>query len=201
MKVRNRLKNIALLFLGFCCLSLSKPVNKTVKDFSLQNVDGKIVSTKDYKDAKGFVVVFTCIHCPFAKLYHERLNQINAKYSKLHIPLLLINSSDTIMFANESLPNMAKVAKEKKYSFPYLFDPSQTVAKDFKAEKTPHAFVIWKENNQWTVKYNGAIDDNGAHPELVKTNYVTNAIDELLAGKSVSVAEGFSIGCAIHYRK
>lgn len=190
-----------VMLVGLGSLSLTTPETNTVKDFSLQNVDGKTISTKDYKEAKGFVVVFTCLHCPFAKLYNERLNQLNAKYSKLHVPLLLINSSDTIMFANESLPNMAKLAKEKKYSFPYLFDPSQQVAKDFKAEKTPHAFVVWKEHNQWAIKYNGAIDDNGAHPDLVKIPYVANAVDELLSGKPVSVKEGHSIGCAIHYRK
>lgn len=198
-RVFARMATVLLLFL--LCVNMAETEKRIVKDFSLQNVDGKVISTKDYKDAKGFVVIFTCIHCPFAKLYHERLNQLNAKYSKLHIPLLLINSSDTIMFANECLPNMAKVAKEKKYSFPYLFDPSQIVAKDFKAEKTPHAFVIWKENNQWVIKYNGAIDDNGAQPELVKTPYITNALDELLAGKPVSIKEGYSIGCAIHFRK
>lgn len=189
-----------VLSLFLLSTSAAETEKRIVKDFSLQNVDGKIISTKDYKEAKGFVVIFTCIHCPFAKLYTERLIQLNAKYSKLHIPLLLINSSDTIMFANESLRNMTKVAKEKKYNFPYLFDPSQQVAKNFKAEKTPHAFVIWKENNQWTIKYNGAIDDNGAHPELVKMPYVEKAVDELLAGKSVSVTEGISIGCTIHYR-
>ena len=190
-----------VLLIGLGSLNMTLPETKTIKDFSLQNVDGKIVSTTDFKESKGFVVVFTCIHCPFAKLYHDRLNQLNAKYSKLHVPLLLINSSDTIMFANENLPNMAKVAKEKKYSFPYLFDPSQQVAKYFKAEKTPHAFVIWKERNEWVIKYSGAIDDNGAHPDLVKTPYVANAVDELLAGKRVRVKDGYSIGCAIHYRK
>lgn len=193
-------RTMMILLIGFGSLNMTTSATKTVKDFSLQNVNGKIVSTKDYKDARGFVVVFTCIHCPFAKLYHERLNQLNAKYSKLQVPLLLINSSDTLMFANESLPNMAKVAKEKKYSFPYLFDPSQQVAKDFKAEKTPHAFVVWKEQNKWVVKYSGAIDDNGAHPELVKLPYVSNAVDELLAGKPVTVKDGYSIGCVIHYR-
>lgn len=193
-------RTMMILFIGFGSLNMTTSATKTVKDFSLQNVNGKIVSTKDYKDARGFVVVFTCIHCPFAKLYYDRLNQLNAKYSKLHVPLLLINSSDTIMFANENMPNMAKVAKEKKYNFPYLFDPSQQVAKDFKAEKTPHAFVVWKEQNKWVVKYSGAIDDNGAHPDLVKQSYVANAIDELLAGKPVTVKDGYSIGCVIHYR-
>ena len=174
---------------------------KTVSNFELISVSGQKISTASYGDAKGFVVIFTCLHCPFAKLYDERLNQLNARYSKLHIPLLLINSSDTIMFPNESLANMAKIAKAKKYAFPYLFDPSQKVARDFNAEKTPHAFVIWKEKNQWVIKYSGAIDDNGAHPAEVKTKYVENALDDLLQNKPVAVATGLSIGCAIHYRK
>ena len=174
---------------------------KTVSNFELTSVSGQKVSTASYAEAKGFVVIFTCLHCPFAKLYDERLNQLHAKYNKLHIPLLLINSSDTIMFPNESLENMAKLAKAKKYAFPYLFDPSQKVARDFNAEKTPHAFVIWKEHNQWVIKYSGAIDDNGAQPAEVKTKYVENALDDLLHNKPVAVASGKSIGCAIHYRK
>ena len=200
---------LSSVIITFFCLTAfsgnkSQPIlhsGNVVSDFTLQNVNGKMVSTKDYKDAKGFVVIFSCIHCPFGKLYHERLLRLNAKYSKLHVPLLLVNSTDTAMFAEESMKNMATLSKEKKYEFPFLFDPSQKVAKDFKAEKTPHAFVIWKENSKWVIKYSGAIDDNGAHPEWVKKPYVTNALDELLAGKKVSVEEGQSIGCAIHYRK
>ncbi len=205
------MEKISLLFRFIILFSVyafsgnnSQPVSHTgnvVSDFTLQNVNGNMVSTKDYKDAKGFVVIFSCIHCPFGKLYHERLIRLNATYSKLHVPLLLVNSTDTAMFAEESMKNMVALVKEKKYDFPFLFDPSQKVAKDFKAEKTPHAFVIWKENNKWVIKYSGAIDDNGAHPEWVKKPYVINALDELLAGKKVSVEEGQSIGCAIHYRK
>jgi peroxiredoxin len=197
----NRLYIIASILLvattGF------KPIEvaRTVKDFELVNVDGKTISTHSYPRAKGFVVVFTCLHCPFAKLYDERLKQLNAKYSALNIPLLLVNASDTLMFPDENLANMAKIARAKKYSFPYLFDASQKVAKDFNAEKTPHAFVIWKEQNKWVVKYSGAIDDNGAHPEDVKTPYVANALNDLLSGKPVALVTGHSIGCAIHYRK
>lgn len=200
-KMNHILRMISCLFFCACLLSMKQADDKVVKDFTLQNVDGKMVSTKDFKDAKGMIIIFGCVHCPFAKLYHERLNQLQVKYSKSHIQLLLVNSSDTLMFADESLKNMTAVAREKKYIFPYLFDPSQQVAKDFKAEKTPHAFVIWKGNNKWIIKYNGAIDDNGAHPDLVKTKYVSNALDELLAGKKVSITEGQSIGCAIHYRR
>jgi hypothetical protein len=61
-----------------------------------------------------------------------------------------------------------------------LYDSAQSVARNYKAERTPQAFVIWKENNNWVVKYNGGIDDNGADPKLVTENYVANAVDELL---------------------
>jgi hypothetical protein len=76
----------------------------------------------------------------------------------------------------------------------------QTVGKDFKAEHTPHAFVIWKENNQWIIKYSGAIDDNGEHPEKANP-YIANAVDDLLHGKPVKMPETQSFGCAIFYRK
>ena len=62
-----------------------------------------------------------------------------------------------------------------------MYDNAQSVARNYKAERTPQAFVIWKENNIWVVKYNGAIDDNGTHPKLVTENYVANAVDELLS--------------------
>ena len=75
------------------------------------------------------------------------------------------------------------------------------VAKNFVAQKTPHAYVIWKENNKWVVKYNGAIDDNGAEPEKVQINYVAKAVEALLNDKKISIVETKSIGCQIRFRK
>ena len=89
----------------------------------------------------------------------------------------------------------------EKFKFPYLYDASQQVAKNFNADKTPYAFVIWKENNQWIIKYNGAIDDNGAEPQKVQNHYINNAIEELLHGKVVSLADTKSIGCKIYFRE
>jgi len=77
---------------------------------------------------------------------------------------------------------IAKSAAED-FNFPYLYDNQQVVAKNFGAQKTPHAYVIWKENNKWVVKYNGAIDDNGAEPEKVQINYVAKAVEALLNDK------------------
>jgi peroxiredoxin len=190
-----------LLFILCLGISMHPADNMVVNDFALPAANGQTVATSQYKNAKGFIVVFTCLHCPFAKLYHQRLIALQKTFGPQNVPLLLINSSDTIMFANENLRNMAQLAKDKQYNFPFLFDPSQQVAKNFKAEKTPHAFVIWKVRNQWVIKYQGAIDDNGAQPALVKASYVANAVNQLLKGQPVATAEGFSIGCAIHYRR
>jgi glutathione peroxidase-family protein len=176
-------------------------VANTISDFTLQNVDGKNISLKDYPDAKGFIIVFTCNSCPFAKLYTGRMNDLYEKYKSQDIPLLAINSLDTTLFANESFAAMKEHAKSAGFNFPYLHDPMQVILKDFKADRTPEAFIIWKENNRWKIEYSGAIDDNGAEPDKVTQHYVTNAIDELIAGKQVTTAETHSVGCSIFYRK
>jgi peroxiredoxin len=190
-----------LMFIPFLFTSGFAPIDTgCINDFRLKNVDGRYVSLKDYPDAKGFIIVFTCNHCPFAKLYPPRLNDINARYKKLGVPLIAISSTDTIIYDADSYPKMVSKAQAGKYNFPYLYDNMQTVARNFNAQKTPHAYVLWKEGGKWIVKYNGGIDDNGAKPELVKNHYVTDAVDALLAGNDVAIKETKSIGCKISFR-
>ncbi len=194
---------IALVLLSVVAFKPSKPttlVGNVVHDFALKNVDSKMVSLHDFADAKGFIVVFTCNHCPFAKLYSKRFNDLNSKYIAKGVPFLAINSMDTLVYEEESFELMKNKAQHDNFNFPYLYDCMQTVGKDFKAEHTPHAFVIWKENNQWVIKYSGAIDDNGEHPEKANP-YIANAVDDLLHGKPVKMPETQSFGCAIFYRK
>ena len=172
-----------------------------VHDFSVKNVDGLLVSLKDYKDAKGFIVVFTSNHCPFAKRYPGRMNELNSKYKRLGVPVIAVSSTDTIMFAADTYAKMAEKARAEKFNFPYLYDAAQSVARDFGAQRTPHAFVIWKEHASWVVKYDGAIDDNGADPTKVTRHYVADAVDALLKGEPVAVQETRSVGCGIQLRK
>ena len=186
------------LFIVIIALVISIPT-KAQFDFSLKNVDGKTVSLSD--NPKGYIIVFTCNHCPFAKLYPKRLNQLNKKYFSLGVPLIAISSTDTIMYAEDCYDKMIAKAKSGKYNFPYLYDSAQSVAKNYNAERTPQAFVIWKENDKWVVKYKGAIDDNGAEPKLVNENYVANAVDELLKGNQVKQPITGSVGCKINFRK
>ena len=195
----------ALLHLFFCVTLFLSCTNassqKTVNDFSLLNTNGKMVSLADYPDAKGFVIIFTCNHCPFAKLYPERINALYDKFLPLGIPVIAISSTDTIVYEEDSYPNMVKKATEEHFKFPYLYDNTQAVAKNFKADQTPHAFIIWKENKNWVVKYNGAIDDNGAEPKLIQHKYIEEAVDALLKNKDFAIKETRSIGCKIHFRK
>lgn len=187
---------IPIIF-GFL-LNMGDP-SKTIQDFSLKNVDNKTISTKAFPDAKGFIVVFICNECPFAKLYSKRLNELSTKYKALDVPLLAINSMDTLVYEDESFKDMQLKAKNDKFKFPYLHDVDQLVAKNFNAEHTPSAFILWKEQNRWVIKYKGAIDDNGQKPSIA-TPYVANNVDALLKNLPVILNETLSFGCRIFYR-
>ena len=195
-----------VLILLFSALVLSSFVvfekEKSINDFRLKNaLNSKFVSLSDYKNAKGFVVVFICNKCPMAKFYTKRLNEIDLKYKKLGIPILAINAMDTLAYAEESFTLMQKKSKKEQFNFPYLQDKSQTIAKEFNATHTPQAFVIWKNKlGKHTIKYQGAIDDNAGEPEKVTQHFLTNAIDELLLKKEVSTPKSESFGCRIFFR-
>ncbi len=134
-------------------------------------------------------------------MYPQRLNALNKKYSESGVPLIAISSTDTVVYDEDTFSNMVIKSRDEKFNYPYLFDEMQTVAKNFGAQKTPHAFVVWIENGKLVVKYNGAIDDNGAEPEKVTSHYVAEAVDSLLLRKQVKTNSTFSIGCQIHFRK
>lgn len=169
-------------------------------DFKLKNVDGKMVSLADYKKAKGFVVIFTCNHCPYAVAYEDRIIAIDKKYKELGYPVIAINPNDAVSYPADSFENMVQRAQEKGFTFPYLLDETQQIAKTYGALKTPHVYVLQKEGKNLVVKYIGAIDDNSQDETAVKTTYLANALDELLAGKPVTTAETKAIGCSIKWK-
>lgn len=179
----------------------SAVVGSPVAEFRLRDVTNKSVSLADFKGAKGFIVVFTCNHCPFAKLYTARLNTLNIRYKALGVPLLAINSMDTVVYAEESFRHMQRRAQVEQFNFPYLHDARQAVGRNFRAAHTPQTYVIWREAQAWQIKYSGAIDDNGAEPGRVKNAYVVRAVEALLAGQPVAKPQTDSFGCAIFFRK
>ena len=108
-------------------------IGDTVADFNLKNVDGKMVSLKDFKNAKGVILIFDCNTCPVSKAYSERIVALNNKYSGKGFPVVAINPNDPEMSPGDSYEDMVAVAKRKGYNFPYLVDETQAVAKAFGA--------------------------------------------------------------------
>lgn len=166
-------------------------------DFSLKNVDEQFVSLSNYPDAKGFIVIFTCNHCPYAVAYEDRIIAINAKYAPLGYPVIAINPNDPEVQPDDSFDKMIVRANEKGFTFPYLFDEGQKVYPLFGATRTPHVFVLNKEDGKNIVRYIGAIDNNYENPNDVTEKYLETALDELLAGKPVTQPTTVAIGCTV----
>lgn len=175
-------------------------VGDTITDFSLKNIDQKNVSLSNYPAAKGFIVVFTCNHCPFARAYEDRIEELNKKYMPQNFPVIAINPSDAAIYEDDSFTKMQERASEKKYTFPYLHDENQAVAKAFGATRTPHVYILNKENNTLKVAYIGTIDDNSQDVTGVTKRYVEDAVNSLLAGKSIAINNTKAVGCAIKWK-
>ncbi len=173
-----------------------KPGDKA-SDFKLKNIDGKLLSLSDHHSAKGFVVVFTCNHCPYAQAYQDRLIALDNQYRSKGIPVIAINPNDPAVSPGDSFEEMQKRAREMQYPFPYLFDETQEVYKMYGAERTPHIFLLKKEGSDLIVKYVGAIDDNYKDPSQVTQKYLENAIEAVLSDKSPEPEFTKAIGCSI----
>lgn len=172
-------------------------IGDIAEDFSLENVDGKMVSLSDYKDAKGFIVTFTCNTCPYAVMYEDRIIALDKKYASKGYPVIAIMPNNTSIKPGDSMDAMKERAKSKGFTFPYLIDAKQEVFPKFGATKTPHIFVLDKTESGLVVQYIGAIDDNYKDASAVNTKYVENAVDALIEGNEVPQKETKAIGCTI----
>lgn len=188
---------ISAFTIGKTTLSEGYKIGDVAEDFSLKNVDGKMVSLSDYKNAKGFIVTFTCNTCPFAVAYEDRIIALDKKYASKGYPVIAIMPNNIVVKPDDNLEAMKQRAKEKGFTFPYLIDKEQKVYPKFGATKTPHMFVLQKTKKGNVVKYIGAIDDNYKDASSVKTKYVEKAVDALIQGQEVEQKETKAIGCSI----
>lgn len=141
-------------------------------DFKLMNIDGKKVSLSDYKDAKGFIITFTCNTCPYAVLYEDRIEALNKKYASKGYPVISIMPNNTDIMPGDNMEAMKTRAKEKGFTFPYLMDEGQKIYPQYGATKTPHIYVLQKTNKGNVVKYIGAVDNNYKDASAVTERYV-----------------------------
>lgn len=166
-------------------------------DFKLKDVNGKMVSLSHYKDAKGFIVIFTCNTCPFAVASEQRIVDLDKEFKPKGYPVIAINPNNPKVQPDDTYELMQQKAKEAGFTFPYLYDESQSVYAKYGATKTPHVYLLQKQNGKNIVKYIGAIDDNVRNAAEVKERFLANAVNELLEGKEISVKETKAIGCSV----
>nr|WP_240339598.1 thioredoxin family protein [Flavobacterium arcticum] len=172
-------------------------IGDVATDFSLKNIDGNNVALKDMTDAKGYIVIFTCNHCPYAVAYEDRIIALDKKYKEKGYPVVAINPNNPEKAKDDSFEKMQERAKDKGFTFPYLLDDGQKIYPQYGATKTPHVYILQKTDNGNVVKYIGTIDDNYEDESAVTVKYVENAVDALLEGKDVPVKETKAIGCSI----
>lgn len=175
-------------------------VGDKVEDFKLKGVDGKMASMADYKDAKGFILIFDCNTCPYSKAYLKRIKALNEKYANKGYPVVAVNSNDPDKSPGDTFEEMVSYARENGYEHAYLYDADQTVAKRFGATNTPHVYVLKKDDDALVVNYIGAIDNNTRDAAEADKKYVEDAVDALLNGKKPAVTKTKAIGCTIKWK-
>jgi len=190
------LRTILLTVFGvaFIISGMTRPqdlnVGDKASDFSLANFEGEMISFDSYDDAKGYIVIFTCNNCPYAKGYQQRIAELHDKYVSKGFPVIAINTSD-------SKDEITQRAKEMNYPFVYLYDETQKVTRAYGATNTPQVYVLKKDR---TVAYIGAIDNNYKDANAADKHYVQDAIDALLANKEVKIFSTKAIGCSIKWK-
>jgi peroxiredoxin len=160
----------------------------------LIGVDDKKHSLSDYKDAKIVVLIFTCNHCPVAVAYEDRIIALQKDYRDKGVQVIAVNVNN---IPEDRLDKMKIRAEKKGFNFPYLYDETQKIGHDYGAEVTPHVFVL---DQQRKIAYMGAIDDS-QNPAKIKTHYLRDALDALLAGKQPPQTVTRHFGCSIKYEK
>lgn len=192
------MKRLLSLF-AVVALAIAAPVfaadpGEKAPDFKgLKGVDGKDLALSDLKDAKAVVVCFTCNICPVSVAYEDRFVEFTKKYKDKGVAFVAINCNTR----TEDLAAMKTRAEDKGFNFPYVFDESGKTATEYGAKVTPHIYVL---DGKRTIQYVGAFDDKQNAKEASK-HYVADAVDAVLAGKTVETASTKAFGCGIQNKK
>jgi len=172
-------------------------IGSSAPNFDLIATDGKKYSLSSFDDKQALIVIFSCNHCPYVQAYEGRIKEIEEKYKGKGVAVVAINSNEDVNYPDDSFENMRRRAQEQNFNFPYLRDEDQSIARAYDASHTPEIFLFDVEKK---LAFHGKIDDNWQEPEKVQNHYLINALDELLAGKEISVPETFTIGCTIKWK-
>ena len=166
--------------------------------FRLPATDGRQVSLDDFKDARAYLVIFMCNHCPYVKHIRSVLAKVTRGYMTKGIAVVGINANDVASYTDDSPEKMAEEVKAAGYAFPYLYDESQEVAKAYRAACTPDFFLFDKDRR---LVYRGQLD--GARPGNdvpVTGEDLTAAVEAVLAGRPIPADQKPSMGCNVKWK-
>ena len=168
-----------------------------MKDVKMTGVDGKSVTIAGVSGKKGTLVVFTCNHCPWAKMWQTRVTEIGHTAGKAGIGMVAINANDPAEYPEDGMDGMKTRAKELGIKFPYVVDATSDVARAFGASRTPEAFLF---DAGGKLVYHGTVDDSPKDASAVKDAYLKDAVSAVSTGKTVTTAETKAMGCSIKFR-
>ena len=167
-------------------------------DFSLPDTNGKTISLADFKNAPAVLVLFICNHCPYVKHLRAELARLAREYQAKGAAVVGISSNDAQKYPDDGPARMASEAKLAGYTFPYLYDERQTVAKAYRAACTPDFFLFDREHK---LVYRGQFDDSRPGNSVPVTGRdLRAALDAVLAGKPVQATQKPSLGCNIKWK-
>jgi len=172
--------------------------NTKAIDFNLLATDGRTYARADFQNSKPLVIMFICNHCPYVKAIEDRLIQLGNDLKKMGINLVGICSNDSQNYPEDSFENLKKRAELKNYSFPYLHDTDQSVAKKYGAVCTPDFFVY---NSKGLLTYRGRLDDSWKDEAQVTKRELYQACSDLLQSDTLSFQQIPSMGCSIKWTK
>jgi len=168
-------------------------------NFSLPDTEGNIVSLADFEESPALLVIFMCNHCPFVKHVLSDLARLVKEYQAKGVAVVGINSNDVANYPEDSPEMMARLAKDTGFTFAYLYDETQEVAKAYQAACTPDFFLFDKEKR---LAYRGQMDDSRPGNNIPITGLdLIKAMDAVLTGRVVSTEQKPSMGCNIKWKK
>ena len=161
----------------------------------LLGTDGRRHSLADFADREAVVLIFSSNRCPTAKAYGPRMNALQAEFGPRGIALVAVNANDPHLYPDESYPRMLERAAEDGYTFPYVVDEGQQLARALGARCTFHVFVLDRERR---LGYQGRFDD-ARIPERVTTHDLADVLEDLLAGRAVRTPVTRPFGCSLDF--
>lgn len=179
--------------------SVMVPLGLEAPKFELLDVKtDKSVKSEDLFGKKGTLIMFICNHCPFVKHVNQQIVQISKDYQNSGIKLIAISSNDIINYPDDSPSEMKKVAIKENFTFPYLYDETQTVAKNYDAACTPDFFIFNSSNK---LVYRGQLDDSRPGNNITVTGGdIRNALESLINFEEINPVQKPSIGCNIKWK-